>query len=97
MILKFLKLLRGFFPNLILIITEASSDNNVWDSSKPVNHDSCLGTHVVGEDDFLAVAGKWNGVVAVVGLLNIYGPRDEYQRARLWNRLSSILTSVDTT
>ncbi|GKD47523.1 putative RNA-directed DNA polymerase, partial [Tanacetum coccineum] len=53
------------------------------------------GTHAVGEVDFLAVVGKWNGVEGVVGLLNIYGPRDEYQRGRLWNRLSSILTSVD--
>ncbi|GKB01740.1 RNA-directed DNA polymerase, eukaryota [Tanacetum coccineum] len=53
------------------------------------------GTHAVGEIDFLAVVGKWNGVEGDVGLLNVYGPRDEYQRGRLWNPLSSILTSVD--
>ncbi|GJT66081.1 RNA-directed DNA polymerase, eukaryota [Tanacetum coccineum] len=44
----------------------------------------------VGEDDFLAVMGKWNGVEGVVGLLNIYGPRDKYQWARDFNEVRCI-------
>ncbi|PWA81235.1 hypothetical protein CTI12_AA179770 [Artemisia annua] len=52
------------------------------------------GTHAVGEVDFLAVVGKWNGVEGVVGLLNVYGPRDEYQRARLYEYYSSIIRSI---
>ncbi|PWA38459.1 Endonuclease/exonuclease/phosphatase [Artemisia annua] len=61
----------------------------IWDSN------IFEGTHAAGEDGFLAVVGKWKGVEGLVGLLNIYGPRDEYQRLQLWNKLGNLLGMRD--
>ncbi|GJZ12510.1 RNA-directed DNA polymerase, eukaryota [Tanacetum coccineum] len=58
----------------------------IWDSN------IFIGTHAAGEEGFLAVVGKWKGVE---GLLNVYGPRDEYKRLELWNRLSNVLGTRD--
>ncbi|PWA62023.1 cytochrome P450 [Artemisia annua] len=52
-------------------------------------------THAAGEDCFLAVVGKWKGAEGLVGLLNVYGPRDEYQRLELLNKLGNLLGMRD--
>lgn len=60
-----------------------------WDSSR------FTGQHAHGEDGILAVIGKLNGINNIVGIMNVYGPRDEKNRGRLWDRIQSIINSVD--
>ncbi|GJV71037.1 RNA-directed DNA polymerase, eukaryota [Tanacetum coccineum] len=61
----------------------------IWDSN------IFIGNHVAGEEGFLAVVGKWKGLEGLVGLLNVYGPRDKYKRLELWNRLGNVLGMRD--
>ncbi|KAJ9541016.1 hypothetical protein OSB04_027522 [Centaurea solstitialis] len=37
------------------------------------------------ERRFVAVVGEWEGVKDLVGLVNVYGPRDHRKRKEVWN------------
>ena len=45
----------------------------------------------IGEQNFLAVVGKWVGVDGLVGFVNVYAPNSNIERRSIWDKLHTLI------
>lgn len=51
--------------------------------------------YVIEDVAFLTVVGKWTGVPGLVGLVNVYGPRDVRERKEAWRMIEQIVSKEE--